>query len=249
MLYWDRVTLKERAKNVLHSSYWMSFLVMLIFAAVTGMMTGTSSGLRWNFDASELSGFAQSAAHFLARLWPLFLTTGLTATVISAAFTFFLVNIAEVGKDRYFTLCRYGTISIEELIWGFKNGRYMDNVKTMLLRSLYTFLWSLLFVVPGIVKHYSYWMVPYILAENPGVSTERAFEISMRTTMNEKWEMFVLSLSFLGWYLLGVLTCGIGVLFVNPYYEATKAELYGALRLKAIREGIADKSEIGAELD
>ncbi|MEG1384854.1 MAG: DUF975 family protein, partial [Oscillospiraceae bacterium] len=145
-------------------------------------------------------------------------------------------------------LCRYNTISIEEMLFGFKNGKYMSNVKTMFMRGLYTFLWGLLFFVPGIVKGYSYWMIPYILAENPNISTERAFEISMRTTQNEKWEMFVLDLSFIGWYLLGLLACGVGVMFVSPYHEAAKAELYGALRFKAINTGICEKTEIGAEL-
>ncbi|NLC78376.1 MAG: DUF975 family protein, partial [Ruminococcaceae bacterium] len=73
-------------------------------------------------------------------------------------------------------------------------------------------------------------------------------EISEKTTQGEKWDIFVLGLSFIGWYMLGILACGLGVLFVNPYSEATYAELYGALRLKAVQTGIATKDEIGAEL-
>ncbi len=75
-------------------------------------------------------------------------------------------------------------------------------------------------------------MVPYILADNPSIGAERAIQLSNRMTGGEKWDMFVLDLSFLGWYILGMLALGIGVIFVNPYVDSTKAELYLILRKK-----------------
>ncbi len=253
MIYWDRPTLKERAKAVLRNSYWMSLLVTLVFAVVNGF---TGSGIS-RFDPQitlhyNLQDLAYSIQQFVTHIWetfwPFFAPVVLVASLIAVAYMTFVVNVAEIGKNRFFTLCRYGSVEMGEILFGFKHGKYMSNVKTMFLRGLYTWLWSLLLVIPGIVKSYSYWMIPYILAENPGVTTERAFEISMKTTQGEKWEMFVLDLSFIGWYLLGVLACGVGVIFVRPYHEAARAELYGALRFKAVQQGLADKSEIGAEL-
>jgi len=81
-------------------------------------------------------------------------------------------------------------------------------------------------------------MVPYIIAENPGMDRREAFAISKRMMDGEKWNTFVLDLSFLGWGILGVLTCGILLIFyVNPYIYATHAELYEYNKLKAYNEG------------
>ncbi len=253
MIYWDRPTLKERAKNVLKNSYWMSFLVMFIFGILGGRFN-----FNFHVDAGDYNNFAYIGSP--AEFWQQF-SYGMQA-IMASAFTFvaigagavgilfkvFVTNVFEVGKCRFFTLSRYASINIEELIFGFKHGKYLDNVKTMFLKNLYVFLWSLLFIIPGIIKGLAYFMVPYIIAENPNISTERALEISEKTTQGEKWDIFVLGLSFIGWYMLGILACGLGVLFVNPYSEATYAELYGALRLKAVQTGIATKDEIGAEL-
>ena len=122
--------------------------------------------------------------------------------------------------------------------------RYMNVVGIMFLRDLFTFLWTLVFIIPGIVKSYEYRMIPYILAENPTISRQRAFELSREMTMGHKWDMFVLDLSFLLWYLGGALLCGIGTLFVNPYPAATEAELYAVLRNNVLSQGITNTYEL-----
>lgn len=81
-------------------------------------------------------------------------------------------------------------------------------------------------------------MVPYILAENPGMDQKEAFAISKRMMDGEKFDAFVLQLSFIGWYLLAAITCGlVGIFYVNPYVEATMAELYAYNKGKAFHEG------------
>ena len=114
----------------------------------------------------------------------------------------------------------------------------------MFLLNLKILLWSFLFIIPGIIKSYEYYMVPYILSENPKISSKRAFEISKEMTDREKFDIFWLSLSFFGWYLLGSLTCGIGNLFVEPYIQATFAELYQVEREKAHSNGFSDFTEL-----
>lgn len=108
----------------------------------------------------------------------------------------------------------------------------MGNVLVMFMKSLFVFLWSLLFLIPGIIKSYEYRFVAYIVAENPGIDYKTALAVSRDMTYGHKGAMFVLDLSFIGWFLLGGLLCGIGVLFVYPYYDATYAQLY--LRLKTL---------------
>jgi hypothetical protein len=91
-------------------------------------------------------------------------------------------------------------------------------------------LWTLLFIIPGIVKAYEYRMIPYILAENPHMSRKEVFAASKSMMMGNKWKAFVLDLSFLGWHILSVFTVGILELFyVAPYVYATNAALYEAL--------------------
>lgn len=107
----------------------------------------------------------------------------------------------------------------------------------MLVSKVYIFLWSLLLIIPGIIKAYAYRMVPYILADNPNIGVNEAITLSNEMTRGHKFDMFVLDLSFIGWYILGSIALGIGVLFVMPYENATNAELYLVLRKEALRNG------------
>ncbi|MDE7258353.1 MAG: DUF975 family protein, partial [Lachnospiraceae bacterium] len=135
-----------------------------------------------------------------------------------------------VGAQRFFVVSHYQKAELGELGYAFSNS-YMNVVKTMFLKALYVFLWSLLLVIPGIIKGYEYRMIPYILAENPGIDTKEAFAMSKQMMDGNKWNAFVLDLSFLGWIILSVFTCGIlAVFYVNPYIYMTDAELYVALK-------------------
>jgi uncharacterized membrane protein len=90
-------------------------------------------------------------------------------------------------------------------------------------------------------------MVPYILADNPDMGYKRAINLSKQMTKNEKLKIFVLDLSFLGWFILGGLLFGIGILFVQPYYDATNEELYLKLREKALKNNMTTESELRLE--
>ena len=96
----------------------------------------------------------------------------------------------------------------------------------------------MLFVIPGIIKHYSYRLVPYILSESPDMDTEEAFRLSMEMMDGNKWDAFVLDLSFLGWEILSGITMGIlGLFYVHPYRACTNAELYAVLRDDFLKGG------------
>ena len=120
---------------------------------------------------------------------------------------------------------------------------YKNTVFTMFMAALRIWLWSLLFTIPGIIKSYEYWMVPYIVAENPNINYKRALEISSKTMNGEKAFAFVLGLSFIGWIMLCMLTWGMGTLFLTPYTSATFTEYYMYLKNKTISSGYADPSE------
>ena len=99
-----------------------------------------------------------------------------------------------------------------------------------LMTSLFTFLWSLLFVIPGIVKMYAYSMAYYIKLDHPDYGWKACIDESRRLMDGHKWEKFVLDLSFLGWIIVGSLCLGVGTLWVTPYMEATNAQFYEYVR-------------------
>ena len=112
--------------------------------------------------------------------------------------------------------------------------------KVTFLVGLYTFLWSLLLVIPGIIKAYSYSMSMYILAENKGKSARECIKESMAMTEGHKMELFVLGLSFIGWALLGAVTFGIAYIWILPYMNATYANAYQSLKPAVVVEPVAE---------
>ena len=117
---------------------------------------------------------------------------------------------------------------------GFKNN-YSRTVWVMFTKDVFTFLWFLLFIIPGVIKSYEYKMIPYILAENPNVSREEAFAMTKKIMDGNKMDTFVLDLSFIPWMMLcGLVASIIGfnllyILYVFPYIMLTNTELYVCL--------------------
>lgn len=113
---------------------------------------------------------------------------------------------------------------------------------------LFVFLWSMLFVIPGIIKSFAYWCTPFILASCPKVEARQALKLSMRMTDGYKMDIFIFSLSFIGWWILSFFTCFIlAFVFVGPYYSTSAAGLYAELRDKAIADGKITPEELGME--
>lgn len=120
-------------------------------------------------------------------------------------------------------------MEIGSLFEGCTNG-FGENVKLGIMYSLYITLWSLLFIIPGIIKSYSYALIYYIKADHPEYGWRECFDESERMMQGNKWRFFCLNLSFIGWSLLGSLACGIGVLWVSPYIQASTAVFYEELK-------------------
>ncbi|SCW39363.1 Protein of unknown function [Ruminococcaceae bacterium YRB3002] len=269
---WTREQLKNNAKEVLRNSYWWAFLICFVFTIIAGVGSGSSNVssrlskisndtgrvTQHIIDVDDLENAdnlsrqeKEQLQEYIDSIFnPTSIALGFAGLLISlvisifkAAYNIFVTNPLTVGYNYYFMQQREGSIDFKNLFSGFMGGKYMSRVKVMFFHSLYIFLWSLLFVVPGIIKSYSYYMVPYILADNPDISKDRAFEISMKTMDGEKFDLFVLQLSFIGWQLLGLLCCCVGIYFVNPYVQATMCEFYLVMRQKAITSGIASPSD------
>jgi len=122
-------------------------------------------------------------------------------------------------------------------------GRSLGGVLWM---ELFIFLWSLLFLIPGIIKAIAYFMTPYLLADCPNVRPTEALKLSMRMTQGYKGEIFVMALSYIGWMLLNVLTANIlYIFFVGPYMNTSFAGLYLELKQNALEKGTVTPAELG----
>lgn len=148
----------------------------------------------------------------------------LVALVI-AAIHLFLGSVVGVGYSRFnLELVDHNDAGFEHL---FNYFPYWANaVCTRLLKGLYVFLWSLLLIVPGIIASYSYAMTEYILAENPEMTASEVIAASKEMMEGNKWRLFCLQISFIGWSILCAFTMGIGNLWLNPYKNAATAAFY-----------------------
>lgn len=159
------------------------------------------------------------------------------AALFGSLFVIFVSNVMSVsGHGWMLRHWRGEDVGVSEAFAGFRI--YKPAVVAMLMRSIYTWLWSLLFVIPGIVKGYAYSMVPYIIYENPNLTANQAIKMSKKMTDGYKFELFVLNLSFFGWVFLSAITGGlVGIFYANPYMGLTHAGTYDDLKWKAIQAG------------
>lgn len=223
--------LKIEAKQNFRKYYWSSVLagiLLKLFGAisVTSMSSskpGDISFLKEVFlsqDYSDILEFISGGAFIFA--------------VIAILLSVFVVNIISVGGDYFHLKCRKTdaeNVSCGDVFWGFRGEHYGNVVKTMFLKNLFIFLWSLLLIIPGIIKAFQYALVGYIISENPQISSKEALAKSQMMMKGYKWKLFALYLSFILWSILSILTFGmLGIFWVNPYKYHTHAAFYEAIK-------------------
>ena len=250
---WNRIELKAAAKQRFHSNYWPSVVVAVILSITLGTFSfgnsfsnATSDNYYSSSDINNIlsdssipdSSYSDMSAYMKDYITSIFpgvnvsaLLQGLSLVILivvllSLLLNVFVFNPLQVGCQHWFIRSRTeDNYNIGSVGFTFKEG-YGNVTKTMFLKQLYTFFWSLLFVFPGIIKSYEYRMIPYLLAENPYMSTDEAFARSRSMMDGEKWNAFVLDLSFIGWNILSSLTLGlVGLFYVAPYQAYTDVEL------------------------
>lgn len=248
---WTRSLLKQNAWNSLKEKgyYWKGVLVCLLTGLFIGG-SGSGGSVSSSSSSQELEQYLESGTMTEEEMSVMIgiligiVVAFLIALALGFAFYAFLGGPFEAGRAKFFISAREGDSSMMRMFDNFGSGKYMATVKTMFARYIYTFLWSLLFVIPGIIKSYEYYLIPYLIAENPNLPKERAFAISKQAMNGEKWKLFVLQLSFIGWHLLGMLACCMGSVFVAPYETATYAEFYACMRAKILAQGISTEEEL-----
>lgn len=229
---WDRGILKSNAKLALKGRYWLAFAASLIVILGGSLYSIVTAPFQVTPPPADLAATVAQAG------------TSCLISMGSILFGIFVTDPFVIGSDRFYVQNRFGVTEVGTVFSGFRRN-YGNGVGAMFVTQLFVFLWSLLLIIPGIVKSLQYVLVPYLLSDNPDLPGSRAREISRMMTDGEKGAIFVLGLSFLGWFLLGAVCLGVGIFFVIPYYEATMAELYIFLRDRAIQAGRLNPAELG----
>lgn len=220
---WFRSDLKSNAKDVLRKYYWWGLLVCLVGGILSGQ-GGVGFTFKSNSNKNDFSDFDKIRDYFnnffnidwtfIASVAAIVIIIAFVVMILAIAYQIFIGNVIIVGRNKFFIEARKDKAKFTDLFYSFDGKRHLNIVKSMAWMNLFVFLWSLLFIIPGIVKQFAYSMVPYIMAENPNMQFNDALKLSMKMTDGEKWDIFVLGLSFIGWFILGTCCCVIGIILL-----------------------------------
>lgn len=246
---WDRTILKANARTALAGRYGTAYAVCLIVSLITGVFNIADDIFTSHFNWWSTDNFRFWESHSTWNNWSYF----------SLLLTIFVGLPLAVGLARFFVHNHFGVTDIHTVFSGFQND-YGNTLGGMFVTELFIGLWMLLLIVPGIIKAMEYSMVEFILSDNPSMPGSRARQISSMMTNNEKGEIFMLYLSFLGWYALAAVAVSLGSFvfwpinslmyaaifpLITAYQKATLAELYIFMRDRAIQSGMVHPAEFG----
>lgn len=207
--------LRAQARAALRGKWGVAIAVGLVASLLGG--TGSVSTV-----STSASGSTDGWLNFISHdVW----IVVLTAVVVSGLLALVIGGVMQLG------LCDFNTrlVKGQEVRFGLLFGQFhrlWTGFCMNIVVSFFIFLWSLLLVIPGIIAAYRYAMVPYLMAEFPDLGVMDAMDESKRLMAGNKWRLFCLQLSFIGWELLAAVTCGIGGLWVTPYVQAATAAFY-----------------------
>ena len=210
-----RKKLKDNAKQSLRGNWGWAIIVFLITAIIVGIFTGAGHWLDEtyiNYDGTNI--FYQFASPIGSILLWIGSFIGLSRNIA-------FLELRDDQKEEKPYMAAFSV---------FTENRFGPELINFVLVSIFTFLWTWLLIIPGIIKAYSYSMTPYIVkdmvASDKQVGATDGINASKELMKSHKMDLFIFDLSFLGWNILAAITCGIGYLWVTPYYQTAKANFY-----------------------
>lgn len=222
----DRVMLKKKAKGLIRKNlnvFAVFALILFLCNLIIGI--GNYANIIANIYNTAGYGYIANINYFSLPFFKFF----------SFAISFLLIPMLMFSiQNASLQVARDKEIKYSMLKYGFN--RLFDSVILNLLRTLFVFLWSLLLVVPGILKSYSYRMAPYLMIDDKNLTPREAIKLSTRIMDGHRFELFVLDISFIGWYILWWITAGVFSLYVLPYRQTSEALFY--LNLKSSEEAL-----------
>ncbi len=191
---------RNAAFNMLKADWKGAVLLLLIIMLIN---TVISTALGFVIASEELASFANLIAEIFVG-----------------------IPLSYLFVKEILGFVRGGKIEISSSLVDKFKADYLKSIKVIGLMSIYISLWCLLLFIPGIIKAYSYCFAPYISMDNEELTAEECINESMKLTNGYKMKLFLLDLSFIGWYLLCIVTLGVAILWVVPYHEAARIALY-----------------------
>ena len=253
---WDRKELKAKGKAAYRANRVMCIIAALLLMIATGAGGAASASSSLKYRSNDLNKFEYNVGYDTgdtldaaedifgdndasqgstggSLITPVIIGIVLVVIVVALAFGLalgaFLLNPLQVGAQKFFidNATDQTTGLNKDNIGVAFSDNYMKVVGSMFSTGIFTALWCLLLIIPGIYKAYCWRLVPYIVSEEPAITGAEARALSNQMMLGSKWDSFVLDLSFIGWKILGAFTLGIlNIVFTNPYQAATNAELY-----------------------
>lgn len=224
----DRKELKRRAKfqlggRIFADKWLTALLVLLIFDAIVAVLSGSNIIGTVTSMGTMIEGF--QSGEFTPTTFSFNAVGGIGSIAILILSGPFNYGISKMFLKQ----TRDGEkMNIADIFLGFKDD-VGTNILLSVLIGIFTFLWALLFVIPGIIKGLSYSMSYYIKADHPEYDWKACINESKRLMNGHKGELFVLKLSFIGWYIVGAFCLGVGTLWVNAYASAAEAQFYQSI--------------------
>ena len=254
----NRVQIKETAKNLLKKNHWLCVGAGLIVSFLGYISIDLSSSGNSYSKLLGNSGLSDILNGDLHEIFSEFSTTTantdpltelllmIISIVISVVLTVFVGNQILVGARRFFLKYRKNhPVEIGEIFKSYTDKTYLNVAKVTFIKDISIFGWTLLCIVPGVIKSYEYAAVEYILAVNPTMEYSKALNLSSRIMNGHKLELFELHISFIGWQILSLFTCNLlSFLYVQPYMLITDAEFFAYVRELAIFNGVISYNDI-----
>lgn len=212
---------RAKARQILAGKWGMAILVTFVAGILGALLTSSSSSFDIKIDVETMQYIPEA----LRNLITVYLTIAGSIGGALGLAQFIVGGTVKLGYCKYLLKLHDGEEGeIRDLFSQFD--RFADGFILSLLTGIYTFLWSLLFIIPGIVAAYKYSMAPFIMQENPGMKPSEAIDASKKMMDGHKGELFILDLSFIGWMILSAFTMGIGDLWLNPYMNVARTAFY-----------------------
>lgn len=240
--------LRADARKALKGHWFIAFIASLIASMVGGLSsTGGSVSVEFRFGDSQLPPLDQmigpvdpDVLEQILKMYSFMLSWMTVMAILMSIYSIIYLIIGSavsVGYSKFnISLIDGNKPRLAQLFECFN--KWTTAVASRILTSIFITLWSLLFVIPGIIASFSYAMTPFVLAENPGMTATAAITESKILMQGNKWRLFCLELSFIGWYILGVLTFGIAYIWVIPYHQAAMAAFYRDIKPASVHEPV-----------
>ncbi|OJF76488.1 MAG: hypothetical protein BKP49_06540 [Treponema sp. CETP13] len=226
----NRIEFKNTAKRTLNGNWKIPCLITLLVLLVNLIFKLPAIYTYINLELSDSVPKTSTSIDFINNLVDI-----LVNGIFSIALSYFYLTIT---KDK--TALSFQTFFEGLNFWA-------KGITVALLKTLFITLWSLLLIIPGIIKSLAYSQMEFIAAENPSISTKKVMKMSIAMTEGYKGDIFLLQLSFIGWALLAILTLGIGYIFLEPYIYCTNTNVYYFLKSRALENGTLTYSDFGMQ--